>query len=137
MGKSLCTIMELRRSSLVVFRLILKGILKDMFRLISSLMNSRVILDRASKKYIKWGWDFSCSLHLGHRIFGALPILCIAGFKGREKRISVYQTENIIYICIHQSFLDWGYGVLPGSLTMKWNLKDFLYYLVLLDWMMK
>ena len=23
--------------------------------------------------------------HLGYRLFSALPILCIAGFKGREK----------------------------------------------------
>ena len=45
--------MELRRSSLVVFKLILKGILKEKFRLISSLMKSRVILKRL-QKHIKW-----------------------------------------------------------------------------------
>ena len=30
------------------------------------------------------GWDSSCSLLLGNRIFVALPILYIAGFKGEE-----------------------------------------------------
>ena len=45
--------MELRRSSPVVFKLILKGILKEKFRLISSPMKSRVILKRL-QKHIKW-----------------------------------------------------------------------------------
>ena len=38
--------------------------------------------------------DSFCSLHLGHRIFGALPILCIVVFKGREKWTSLYEIEN-------------------------------------------
>ena len=38
--------------------------------------------------------DSFCSLHLGHRIFGALPILCIVVFKGREKLTSLYEIEN-------------------------------------------
>ena len=32
---------------------------------------------------------------LRHRIFVALPILCIAGFKRREKSISLYEDRNI------------------------------------------
>ena len=54
----------------------------------------RVIMESLQKS-IKWDWDSFCSLHLGHRIFSALPILCIAGFKEREKWISFYQIENI------------------------------------------
>ena len=84
--------MELRGISLVAFRLILKGILKEYFRLISSLMKSIVILESLQKD-INWGWDSSCSLYLGHKIFSTLPIICSAGFKGREKWIIVYQTE--------------------------------------------
>ena len=37
----------------------------------------------------------SFSLHLRHRIFGVLPILCITGLRGREKWIRVYQIKNI------------------------------------------
>ena len=29
---------------------------------------------------MKWLWDSSCSLQLGHMVFGALPVICIAGF---------------------------------------------------------
>ena len=86
--------MKLRRSSLMDFRLILKGILKGKFKLINSLMKSRAILE-SLKKDIKWYWDCFCSLHLGQRIFGALPILCAAGFRGRKKWITVYQTERL------------------------------------------
>ena len=34
---------------------------------------------------------------LGHKIFAAMPILCtcIAGFKGKENWIRLYQTKNI------------------------------------------
>ena len=34
-------------------------------------------------------------LHLEHRIFGALPILCIGRLKGRRKWISLCKIENI------------------------------------------
>ena len=69
--------------------------LKAYFRLISSLMKSRVFLESLQKN-IKKGWDSFCFFHLGHRIVGMLPILCIAGFKGREKWISLYMIENIL-----------------------------------------
>ena len=52
--------------------------------MISSLMKFGIIL-QSLQKDIKCGSDSSYSLYFGHRIFGALPILCIAGFKGREK----------------------------------------------------
>ena len=55
-------------------------------------MKSREILESLQKD-IKWVRDSPCCLHLGHRIFDALPILCIAGVQGMEKWISVYQTE--------------------------------------------
>ena len=66
---------------MMVLRKILKEILKAYFRLISSLMKSRVILESLIKN-ISFGCDSFCSLHLGHGIFGALPSPCIAGFKG-------------------------------------------------------
>ena len=48
---------------------------------------------------MKWGWDWTCSMRLGSRILGVLSILCIAGFKRREKWVSSYQMEYIyIYI---------------------------------------
>ena len=71
---------------MMVLRLILKDILKSYFRLISSLMKSQSNFGKLAIKY-KMGlrlFLFSTS-GLGHKIFAALPILCIAGFKGREK----------------------------------------------------
>ena len=59
---------------------------------------------------MKWGWDSTCSMLLGCRILDVLPILCIAGFKRREKWISIYQIEHVyiykymyvwIYMCIY------------------------------------
>ena len=79
---------------MMVFWVILKQTFKAYFRLISSMIKSRIILERLQWN-IKWSWDSFCSLHLGPRIFGVLPILCIAGFKGREKSISLYKIENI------------------------------------------
>ena len=69
---------------MMVLRVILKGILKACFRLISSLMKSQSNFAKLTKN-VKQSLDSSCPLHLGQRIFGVLPILCIAGFKGREK----------------------------------------------------
>ena len=42
----------------------------------------------------KIGWDSCCSLHLGNRKFGELPILQIAGIKGRRKLKKLYQMET-------------------------------------------
>ena len=85
----------------MVLRLNLKGRLKEQFRLISSLIQSRVTLDSLQQN-IKWGWDSSCSMRLGCRILGVLPILCIVGFKWREKWISLCQMEYIsIYLYIY------------------------------------
>ena len=39
-------------------------------------------------------------LYLGHRIFGALSIACIAGFKGRKMNKFIPDRK---YIAIHQS----------------------------------
>ena len=78
---------------MMVLRVILKGILKACFRLISSLMKSQSNFGKLTKN-VKQGLDSSCPLHLGQRIFGVLPILCIAGFKGREKWICLYQINN-------------------------------------------
>ena len=66
-------------SIMMGLRVILKGILKAYFRLICSLMKSGVILAT------KYKTDSFCSLYMGHRIFGALLILCMAWFKGEEK----------------------------------------------------
>ena len=44
---------------------------------------------------MKWGWNSSHSLHLGHRELGLFPILCNAGVKGKEKWMSLYQVEKI------------------------------------------
>ena len=57
---------------------------KSVPRLISSLMKSQSNFGKLTTKY-KIRLNSFCSLHLGHRIYGALPILCIAEFKGREK----------------------------------------------------
>ena len=63
---------------------ILKGDLKVWLRLISLLIKSRVVWGSLQWK-VKWGWDSSLSLNLGHKVVGEFPILCIAGHKGREK----------------------------------------------------
>ena len=46
------------------------------------------------------GVGFNLFLYLGCRILDVLPIVCIAGFKRREKWISLYQMEYI-YIFNH------------------------------------
>ena len=85
----------------MVLRLNLKGRSKEQFSLISSLIQSSVTL-KSLQQNIKWGWDSSCSMHLGCRILGVLPILCIGGFKRREKWIRLYQMEyKYIYIFNH------------------------------------
>ena len=98
----------------MVLRLNLKGRLKQQFRSISSLIQSGVTLDSLQQN-IKWGWDSSCSMRLGYRILGVLPILCIAGFQRREKWISLYQMEYIlcIYIFNHENNV-------PSWLSPKW-----------------
>ena len=67
----------------MVLRVILKWILKAYFGLISSLMKSQSNFGKLVIKY---------KLGLRHFLFFtsgkqnvALPLLCIAGFKGREK----------------------------------------------------
>ena len=70
----------------MVFRLILKGILKESLRLISSLDE---VLSNFGEFVIKYKMGLILFLFstsgLGHRIFSALPMQCIAEFKGREK----------------------------------------------------
>ena len=44
---------------------------------------------------MKSGWDSTCSMRLGSKILGVLPILCIAVFKRRENWVSLYQMETI------------------------------------------
>ena len=39
--------------------------------------------------------SFFSTSELGHKVFTALPFLCIAGLKERENWISLYQTENL------------------------------------------
>ena len=68
---------------MMVLRVILKGILAY-FRLISSPMKYQSNFGNLATKN-KIGLRLFVSLHLGHKIFGALSILCIAGFKGTEK----------------------------------------------------
>ena len=64
---------------------------------------------------------------LGHIIFAALPILCIAGFKGREKWICLYQTENI-----YPSKLSWLRIWCPSrKFGNEMNLKGLLYLALL------
>ena len=48
------------------------------------------------KSLSRWMYQIAgkTTAHLGHRIFESLPIICISGFKRREKWIIVYQTEN-------------------------------------------
>ena len=72
-------------------------------------MKTRVILESLplNKNEVETLLVLSSS-GLGHKIFAALPILCIAVFKGRENWISLYQTENIY----PHSTLVWEYGVL-------------------------
>ena len=51
---------------------------------------------------MKSGWDFSCSFHLGHEIFDALPVPCIAGFKETEKLIGKLVLDGkYIYLSEH------------------------------------
>ena len=45
----------------------------------------------------------SCSLQLGHRIFGVLPILYIAGFKERKMDEFIPDRKNIILIAFGKS----------------------------------
>ena len=47
---------------------------------------------------VKWGWDSSCSLHLGHRIFGTLPILYIGGLKVRKMDKFIPDRKNTTII---------------------------------------
>ena len=69
---------------MMVLKVILKGIVKVYFRLISSLMKSKSNFEKLAIKYkIRLRLFLFCTS--GHRIFGALPILSIAEFKGREK----------------------------------------------------
>ena len=69
---------------MMVLKVILKGIVKVYFRLISSLMKSKSNFEKLAIKY-KIGLRLFLFCTSGHRIFGALPILSIAEFKGREK----------------------------------------------------
>ena len=66
---------------MMVLREILKGILKAYFRLISSLMKSN--FGKFAMKY-KIGLKIFLFLQIGHRIFGALAIFCIAWPKGKN-----------------------------------------------------
>ena len=61
---------------MIILKVILKGILKAYFRLISPLMKSRVKLAIKYKTGLRLFLFFT---HVGHRIFDVLPILCIAG----------------------------------------------------------
>ena len=74
---------------MMVLRVILKGVLQVYFRLISSLMKSQ---SNFGKLAIKYKIELSLSLLFtsGYIIFGAFPILCIAGLKEREKLKSLY-----------------------------------------------
>ena len=44
------------------------------------------------------GRNSLCSLPLGNRIFGELPILLFAGVKVREKLMNLYQMETYVAI---------------------------------------
>ena len=58
---------------------------------------------------------------LGHKIFAALAILCIAGFKGRENWISLYQTKNIYPSKLScQRILIW----CPSKKFGQWNKSE-------------
>ena len=69
---------------MMVLKVILKEILKAYFRLISSLMKTQSNLGKLAIKY-KVVLRLFLFFTSGRRIFGPLPILCIAGFKGRGK----------------------------------------------------
>ena len=92
--------MKLRRSSGVTWWLLdkfWKGYQKSISDWLVHWMKTRVILAWIACNKIKMElrlFFFSTS-GLGHKIFAALPILCIAGFKGRENCISLYQRENL------------------------------------------
>ena len=87
---------------------------------------------------MKWGWDSTCSMRLGCRILGVLPILCIAGFKRREKWISFVPKcmsfhKAIVVItgnahCFHDCtyILRSSYFCEIGALCVSWITSDLL-----------
>ena len=72
----------------------MKGILKAYFRLISSLIKSQSNFGKLAMNY-KIGLRIFLFFTSGTKIFGVLPMLLIAGLKGREKEIGLYQTEHM------------------------------------------
>ena len=58
-------------------------------------MKSKVILDSLQQN-IKWELDSSRSLHLGYRIFRALPILCITGLENIYPEHFLNQSVNVL-----------------------------------------
>ena len=60
--------------------------LKAYFRLISSLMKSRVILESLPEN-VELGWNSFCSLNLRYRIFEIFVVLGTIRLKGEENLI--------------------------------------------------
>ena len=56
-------------------------------------MKSSAILES-----FQWNIKQDYSLHLGQRIFDALPILCIASFNGREKCLYKIEEKSLCKI---------------------------------------
>ena len=93
---------------------------------------------------IKWGWDSSRSLLLGHRIFDELHILWIAGIKGRENSIHLHQMETHAAIKPLCNRISKDFPQLSGLRLLYPSIKfgheinwKILMYLVLLDWRFK
>ena len=71
-------------------------------------------------------WDLSCSLLLANRIFGALAIIYIAGFKGRKMDIFKPDRKNTTIVVFDKpisekcktfsQYQDWEYGFLPTTM---------------------
>ena len=79
-------------------------------------------------------WDSSCSLHLGHRIFGAFPILYIAGFKGKKIDKFIPDRKNATIIAFDKPIRNRFSANIrtenmvsshPLSLTMKYRFEKF------------
>ena len=76
--------MEKEVTIMMVFRVTLKGILKEYFTLIISLMKSQSNFGKLAIKH-KIMLRLFMFFTSGTQIFGALLILSIGGVKGREK----------------------------------------------------